>query len=70
MVPMVTALATVLGAIVVALGMVRREALTIVGLGLVCASAWTYATWSGLLVTGLAVLWLEYLTSPTEEPAK
>lgn len=69
MVPVVVALATVLGVIIVRVRGLRRELLSLAGLGMVCASAWTYATWCGLLVTGVALLWLEYMTAPAPEGA-
>ncbi len=69
MVPIAIALATVVGVLVVRARALRREALVLGGIGMICASAWTYATWSGLLVTGLGLLWLEYLTSPADGDA-
>jgi hypothetical protein len=42
-----------------------RTALSMSGLGLLAAAAWTVAVPLGLLVTGLACLTVEFLLSPT-----
>jgi hypothetical protein len=42
---------------------VRREALTVAGLGLLAAAAWNLSTWAGLAATGVACLVLEHLLS-------
>lgn len=61
------ALGTLLAALVVGARRLRREALTIGGLGSLVAGAWTYGLTIGLVGTGLALLLLEWLTST--EPA-
>lgn len=40
---------------------VRRFLAYVTGFGLVDAAAWQFATWSGLLVAGLAILALDFL---------
>ena len=46
---------------------VRTALLTIGGLGLITLAAWTVAVPLGLLVGGVSLLWLQYLTAPDDK---
>lgn len=45
----------------------RTALLTVSGLGLITAAAWTVALPLGLLVGGISLLWLQYLTAVEDE---
>jgi hypothetical protein len=45
----------------------RRAVLTVAGVGLISAAAWTVAVPLGLAAAGVSLLVLEYLTAPSGE---
>lgn len=62
---LVAVLGTLLAAIVVGASRLRREALTLTGLGFLVAGAWTRGLTWGLVASGVGLLVLEWLTSTT-----